>query len=183
MWWNQLIEEEWKMLSKKMQKALNDQIQAEMASSYLYLAMSNWFKSRNLEGFAGWLALQAQEEFGHAMKFYGYVHDRGGEVEFQALEAPQKTWKSSMAAFQDVLKHEQKVTSLINGLCALADAEKDNATRVLLNWFVNEQVEEEASAQAVVDKCKLLENHPGGDYLLDKELSGRAAAAAAGGAK
>jgi ferritin len=168
------------MLSKKMQKALNDQIQAEMASAYLYLAMSNWFKGQNLDGFAGWLEMQAQEEFGHAMKFYGYVHERGSEVAFQALVAPPISWKSAMAVFQEVYKHEQKVTGLINDLCVLADAEKDIATRSMLNWFVDEQVEEEASAQSVVDKLKLLENHPGGVYLLDKEMGGRAAAAAGG---
>jgi ferritin len=169
------------MLSNKMQKALNDQIQAEMASSYIYLAMSNWFKSQNLEGFAGWLSMQASEEHGHAMKIYNYIHDRGGEVAFQTLEAPQKSWKSAMAAFQDVLKHEQYITGRINDLCAIADAENDNASRVMLNWFVDEQVEEEASAQSVVDKLQLLDKHPGGVYLLDKEMGGRAAAAAAGG--
>jgi len=162
------------MLSKKMQKALNDQIQAEMASSYLYMAMSNWFKSQNLEGFASWLSMQASEEHGHGMKFYGYIHDRNGEVQFQALAAPQNSWKSASAAFQDVLKHEQMITGRINDLCALAESEKDTATRVMLNWFVDEQVEEEASAQAVVDKLKMLESHPGGVYLLDREMAGRA---------
>ncbi|MBW7998392.1 MAG: ferritin [Candidatus Glassbacteria bacterium] len=169
------------MLSKKMQAALNDQIQSELYSSYLYLSMSSWFKAQNLEGFAGWLEMQAQEEMGHVMKFYGYLHDKGADVELQALPAPQKSWKSPLAVFQDTLKHEQMVTGRINDLCALADSNNDNATRVLLNWFVEEQVEEEASAQAVIDKLKMVEGYPGGIYLIDKEMGGRTVAQDQGG--
>ncbi len=163
------------MLSKKLQKALNDQMQAEMSSAYIYFSMSSWFKAQNLNGFASWMSLQAQEEMDHVMKIYGYIHDRGGEVELRALPAPQKSWKSPLAVFQDTYKHEQKITGRINDLCALADSDNDNATRVLLNWFVTEQVEEEANVLGVVETLKMIEGHPGGIYMLDKEMAGRSA--------
>ncbi len=161
------------MLNKKLEKALNDHIQAEMASAYLYLSMSSWFKARNLNGFANWMSLQAQEELAHSMKFYDYIHNRGGEVELQELPAPPKSWGSPLAVFEHTCKHEQHVTKRINDLCELADINKDNATRVLLNWFVAEQVEEEATALGVVEQLKMIEGHPGGIYMLDKEMAGR----------
>lgn len=161
------------MLSKKMQKALNDQIQAELASYYLYFAMSSWFKAQTLDGFAAWLGMQATEEMEHAMKIYGYLHDHGADVELQALPAPQKSWKSPLDAFQDALKHEKMITGRINDLCTLAASDKDNATRVFLNWFVEEQVEEEASAQEVVDKLKMVGDAPAGVYLINKEVGAR----------
>ena len=161
------------MLSKKLEKALNDHVQAEMASAYLYLSMSSWFRERNLNGFASWMNFQVQEELAHAVKFYDYIHDRGGKIELKALPAPQNSWKSPLEVFQHTYEHEQKVTGLINDLCELAASEKDNATRVLLNWFITEQVEEEATAQDVVEKLKMVEDHPGGIYMLDKEMAGR----------
>jgi len=163
------------MLSKKLHKGLNDQINAELFSAYLYLSMSSWFKAQNLEGFASWLQIQAQEEVEHAMKFYGYLHDKGADVELKQIEAPQKSWKSPLAAFEDAYKHEVYVSSLINDLADLAVADKDHATNVFLHWFVEEQVEEEASALAVVEKLKLVATHPGGVYMLDREMASRGA--------
>ncbi len=167
------------MLSKKLQKALNDQIQAELASAYLYFSMSSWFKAQNLNGFASWMTFQAQEEMSHTMKFYGYIHDRDGEVELKELPAPRKSWKSPTDAFQDAYKHEQYITGRINDLCGLADNDNDNATRVLLNWFVAEQVEEEATAKDVVEKLKMVESYPGGIYMMDKEMAERTVSPAA----
>lgn len=161
------------MLSKKLQSALNDQINAELFSAYLYLSMSNWFKAQNLEGFASWLQVQAQEEVGHAMKIYGYLHDKGAAVELKQIEAPQKSWKSPLAAFEDAYKHEVYISGRINDLADLAVAEKDHATNVFLHWFVEEQVEEEASAFAVVEKLKLVATHPSGIYMLDREMASR----------
>ncbi len=166
------------MLSKELQKALNEQIQAEVHSAYLYFSMSSWFKAQSLEGFASWMTFQAQEEMAHAMKIYGYIHDRGGDVELLEIPAPQKSWKSPLAAFQDAFKHEQYITGRINDLCSVADSDKDNATRVMLNWFVTEQVEEEATAQDVVEKLKMVQGHPGGIYMMDKEMAARSASPA-----
>ena len=163
------------MLSKKLHNGLNNQINAELFSAYLYLAMSSWFKAQNLEGFASWLQIQAQEEVEHAMKFYGYLHDKGADVELKQIDTPQKSWKSPLAAFEDAYKHEVYVSSLINDLADLAVAEKDHATNVFLHWFVEEQVEEEASALAVVEKLKLVATHPGGVYMLDREMASRGA--------
>jgi len=161
------------MLSKKLQSALNDQINAELFSAYLYLSMSSWFKAQNLEGFASWLQVQAQEEVEHAMKIYGYLHDKGAAVELKQIEAPQKSWKSPLAAFEDAYKHEVYISGRINDLADLAVAEKDHATNVFLHWFVEEQVEEEASALAVVEKLKLVATHPSGIYMLDREMASR----------
>ena len=161
------------MLSKKLQSAFNDQVNAELFSAYLYFSMSSWFKAQNLEGFASWLQFQAQEEVGHAMKIYGYLHDKGAAVELKQIEAPQKSWKSPLAAFEDAYKHEVYISGRINDLADLAVAEKDHSTNVFLHWFIEEQVEEEASALAVVEKLKLVATHPGGIYMLDREMASR----------
>lgn len=168
------------MLSKKLQSALNDQINAELFSAYLYLSMSSWFKAQNLEGFASWLQVQAQEEVSHAMKIYGYLHNKGSDVELKQIEAPKKSWKSPLAAFEDTYKHEVYISGRINDLVDLAVADKDHATTVLLHWFVGEQVQEEASALAVVEKLKLVSTHPGGIYMLDREMASRGGAEGGG---
>lgn len=163
------------MLSKKMQKALNDQINAEMASGYIYLSMSNSFELQNLPGMAAWMKAQAGEELGHALKIYGYIHSRNAEPSLAAIAAPQAGWDGPLAAFQDAYKHEQYISGRINKLVELARAEKDYATEVFLNWFVEEQVEEESSALAVVEKLKMIGDHRGGLYMLDRELGSRGA--------
>ncbi len=161
------------MISKKMQDAINEQANAEFYSAYLYLSMAAYFESANLAGFANWMRIQTQEETAHAMKLFDYVIERGGRVTLKAIEGPPTEWDSPLAAFEATYAHEQKVTGLINGLADLAESEKDHATRGMLQWFVDEQVEEEASAGAAVQQLKLVEKAPGGMYMLDKELGQR----------
>ena len=161
------------MIKGKIEKALNDQINAEMYSSYLYLSMSSYFSSINLNGFATWMRVQAQEELMHAMKFYDYVIERGGRVTVKAIEAPPAEWDSPLKVFEHVYTHEQKVTGLINDLVNLAIAEKDHATTAFLQWFVTEQVEEESSADEIVQKVKLVGDQGAGLLMLDQELGQR----------
>ncbi|UCF17885.1 MAG: ferritin [Phycisphaerales bacterium] len=161
------------MISKKIEKALNEQVNAELYSAYLYLSMESWFKSKNLKGFANWMRVQAQEEMSHAMKFYDFVDERGGRIVLKAVEGPPTEWDSPLAVFEAVYEHEQKVTGLINDLVDLAIKEKDHATNSFLQWFVNEQVEEEASADQVVQQLKMVERAPGGMFMLDRELGQR----------
>jgi ferritin len=161
------------MISKKMQNAINSQINAELYSAYMYLSMSAYFASQNLPGFANWMRVQAQEEVGHAMKLYGFVEEYRGRVVLKAIDGPPIEWDSPLAVFQATLKHEQKVTGLINKLVDQAIAENDHATRGFLQWFVDEQVEEEASADAIVQQLKLIKGTPGGLFMLDKELGVR----------
>ena len=153
--------------------ALNAQINAEMYSSYLYLSMESYFQSVSLTGFAGWMRSQVQEELFHSMKFYDFVCERGGKVSLEAIAKPDSTWKSPPAAFKHILKHEQLVTSLINDLVELAIAEKDHATLNFLQWFVAEQVEEEATVGEIVDKLKLIKTDTSGLFFLDAELGKR----------
>ena len=161
------------MISKKMEKALNEQVNAELFSAYLYLSMEAYFKSLNLNGFANWMRVQTQEEVTHAMKIYDFIDERGGRITLKAIDGPETKWDSPLAVFNAVYEHEQKVTSLINNLVNLAIEEKDHASNTFLQWFVNEQVEEEASADQVVQQLKLMEKAPGGLFLLDRELAQR----------
>jgi len=160
------------MISKKMQKAINRQLNRELYSAYLYLSMSAYFDSINLKGFANWMRIQAQEEVMHAMKFYNYLFERGGRAIMQDIEAPPSEWKSPLAVFQHTYEHEQVVTGLINDLVNLAATEKDHATYNFLQWYVAEQVEEESSADEVVQKLKLVVDDSG-LFLLDQELGQR----------
>ena len=166
------------MLSEKMQGALNAQINAEYYSSYLYLSMAAHCQAINLEGFASWLRIQADEEMIHAMKIYDFVLERGGRVDLTAIEAPPTEWESPLAIFEATYAHEQYVTERINKLVDLAIAESDHATNAFLQWFVNEQVEEEASADAVLQKLRLMADAPGGLFMLDQEMGQRPPAAA-----
>jgi ferritin len=161
------------MLNEKIQAALNKQLNAELYSSYLYLSMSGYFQSINLPGFANWMRVQAQEELVHAMKFYDFINERGGRVMLQPVEGPPTEWSSPLDAFENAYKHEQKVTGLINDLVNLAVKEGDHATNIFLQWFVTEQVEEEASADEVVQKLKLMGDDGGGLFMLDREMGGR----------
>jgi len=161
------------MLKKKILKALNDQINAEMFSSYLYLSMEAYFQSLSLKGFAAWMRVQAQEEMVHAMKFYDFINERGGKVTLEAIAKPDSAWASPLAAFEAVLKHEEHVTDLINNLVDLAISEKDHASNNFLQWFISEQVEEEASASEVVEKLKLIKDNSSGLFMVDEELGQR----------
>ncbi len=160
-------------LSKKMEEALNKQVNAELFSSYLYLAMAADFEAKNLPGFAHWLKLQAKEENGHALKLYEYINDRRSRVTLAAIAAPPAEWATPLAAFEAVLAHEQKVTGLIHKLVELAAAEKDNATGIFLQWFVTEQVEEEKNADAIVAQLKMIGEAPHGLIMRDRALAQR----------
>jgi ferritin len=162
------------MLSKKMEKALNEQLNAELESSYIYLSLAAYFESENLEGFASWMQVQAQEEVSHAMKIYGYIHSRGGRVLLSAIDGPQTNWKSPKSGFQAALNHEKKITKRIDDLVELANGESDHASHQFLMWFVAEQVEEEESVSRVVDRLKMIDDAPGGIFMMDRELARRA---------
>ena len=161
------------MLSEKMQDALNEQVNAEAYSGYLYLSMAAYFESVGFRGFAQWMYMQAREEFFHTSKLYNFVIERGGRAALKAIEAPPAEWASPLAVFEDALKHEQKVTGLINNLVNLAKQENDHASDIFLQWFVTEQVEEEASAEEVVQKLKLIGDAGQGLYMMDQELGQR----------
>ena len=161
------------MIDEKMREALNKQVNAEIYSAYLYLSMSAYFQSVNLSGFANWMRVQWQEELAHGLKFYDYVNERGGRVVLQAVEAPPSEWDSPLAVFEQVYEHEQKVTGMINKLVDLAVEKKDHATNNFLQWFVSEQVEEEASADEVLQKVKRVGDDPSGLFMIDQELGQR----------
>ena len=161
------------MISKKMVKALNEQVNAELFSAYLYLSMEAYFKSLNLNGFANWMKVQTQEEVAHAMKIYEFINERGGRITLKAIDGPETEWDSPLTVFKAIYEHEQKVTGLINNLVNLAIEEKDHATNTFLQWFVNEQVEEESSANEKVQQLKMMEKAPGGMFMLDRELGQR----------
>ncbi len=161
------------MLTEKMEKAINGQINAELYSAYLYLAMAAWFQEQDLPGFAGWMRIQVQEEQFHAMKMFDHVLERGGRTDLGAIDAPPGDWKSPLDVFKATLEHEQKVTGLINDLVYLARDERDNATEIFLQWFVKEQVEEEDTASGILGQLKLVEGSPQALFLMDRELGQR----------
>jgi len=161
------------MISNKMEEALNAQVNAELYSAYLYLSMESYFKSLNLNGSANWMRVQTQEEVAHAMKIYDFISERGGRVTLEGIKGPPTKWDSPLAVFEAIYAHEQKVTELINDLMDLAVKQKDHATTSFLQWFVNEQVEEEASADEVLQQLKMMEKAPGGMFMLDRELRQR----------
>lgn len=161
------------MINKKMEQAINDQIQKELYSSYLYLAMSLYAERKNLKGFAQWLKVQHTEEQAHAMKFVAYLQERGGQVALQALQAPPVEYGTMVALFEDVLAHEHYITKSINDLYELAGAEKDYAAQIFLQWFIEEQVEEEASVSEVLDKMRMIPESSSGIFYFDKALGKR----------
>ena len=161
------------MISQKIADALNDQIRKEVYSSYLYLSMAAQFASMNLNGFAHWMKIQTGEETKHAMKIYDHLNERNGRVILQQIDAPPSSWKSAKEMFQDAYQHEQKVTESINKIVELARAEKDYATDAFLQWFVNEQVEEEASTNEILQKLQLMGDNAAALLVLDSELSKR----------
>jgi ferritin len=161
------------MLGKKLQTAINEQIKNELYSGYLYLAMSAYFEAGNLPGFARWMRLQAEEEQEHALKFFDFVNECGGRVELQAIDQPPVQFKSPLAVFDQVLEHEKKVTGLINKLYELALAEKDYPAQVMLQWFIEEQVEEEANATQIVETLKMVGEKGQALIMLDHQLGAR----------
>jgi len=165
-------------IGKKMTDALNEQIREELFSSYLYFAMAADFESRDWPGIASWMKVQAQEEMAHTLKFYNWINERGGKAVFKAIDKPQESWKSALELFEAALAHEQHITSCIYSLVKVAREEGDIATEIFLQWYVTEQVEEEANASEIVEKIKKVQNSQNGMYMLDKELSARTAAPA-----
>ncbi len=164
------------MLNKKMTTAINNQIQEELYSFYLYLAMAEYAADKGLPGMQHWMRNQAMEEMSHAVRFMNYLGEKGAAVELKTLKAPPKSWKTPKAAFEEALKHEGHITDCINKLVDLAMSLKDHATVNMLNWFVSEQVEEESTAQAVIDMINLTGAAPGGMFMVDRELATRAPA-------
>ncbi len=160
-------------ISKKMQDALNDQVAAEFYSAYLYLAMSAWLHSADMPGAANWMFVQYREELSHAEKIFDFVVEREGRALVKGFDAPPVEWDSPLAVFEAAYEHEKKVTAMINELVSLAREEKDYATEFFLQWFVTEQVEEEASADEIVQKLKLVGDHGNAIFMVDRELGSR----------
>ena len=161
------------MLSDKLQKAMNNQVTHELYSAYLYLAMSAHFEAANLPGMARWMRLQAGEEQAHAFKFFDYINERNGRVTLQAIPQPPVDFGTPKAVFDQVLKHEQDVTSLITQLYELAVEEKDYAAQAMLQWFITEQVEEEKHAGEIVETFKMVGESPMALMMLDRQLGAR----------
>jgi len=161
------------MLDEKMKKALTDQINEEFYSAYLYLSMSAYFSKIGLKGFANWMMVQYKEEMDHGMKMYNYIIARGEDVKLQAIKEPPHSWTSPLNAFEETLKHEQHITERINYLVDIAEEVKDRATYNFLQWFIDEQIEEEENDRDVIDKLKLIEDSKNGLFMLDKELAAR----------
>ncbi|MBS7645493.1 MAG: ferritin [Candidatus Bathyarchaeia archaeon] len=163
------------MIKDKVQEALNKQINRELYSAYLYLSMAAYFESINLKGFAHWMRIQAREEVGHAMKLYDHLVERGGRVGLQSIDAPPREWKSPLEVFEEVYRHERTVSQMIDDLVNLARSEGDNAAEVFLQWFVKEQVEEEASALEILERLKLVGEGGQALFMIDRELAKREA--------
>lgn len=161
------------VIQDKMVKAINKQINAELYSSYLYLAMAAHFTANNWLGFAHWMKIQSKEEYGHAMKFYEYLCERSGVPVLSSIEAPPKEWKSPLDVFEKTYAHEIKVTTMINEILKAAREEDDTATESMLKWFIDEQVEEEAGAGLILEKLKLIKDSANGLFMLDHELGER----------
>ena len=161
------------MLDGKIEQGINEQINAELYSAYLYYSMAAYFETLSLKGFSHWLRVQALEEMTHVQRFFSYLHDRGGHVLLKPVEAPPAEWPSPLAVFEEVYAHEVRVTGLINALMDLVLANSDHASSSFLQWFVSEQVEEEATADEVLQKLKLVDKTEGGLFLLDQEMDKR----------
>jgi ferritin len=161
------------MLNKIMQEAINDQINKELFSSYLYLSMAAYFEDKNLPGFAHWMRKQEAEEREHAMKFYDFILERGGKVTLKAIDAPKSEWKSTLEAAEEVAAHEAKVTASIYSLYETSLKEKDYPTQIMLQWYISEQVEEEKNAAEIVANLKLIEDHGTAVLMLDHRLGKR----------
>lgn len=161
------------MIPEKIQKAFNEQIMHETYSAWLYLSMAAWLESEGFEGMGQWMRVQTQEELSHAMKFYNHILERGGTVELLAIEKPPAAWDSPLAAFEAALGHERFITGKINELMALSIKENDFASRSMLQWFVDEQVEEEDNATRNVQKIGMVGERGQGMLMLDREMGQR----------
>lgn len=160
-------------MDKKLQEAMNEQIKNELYSAYMYLSMAAYFDSMNLDGFASWMKHQAKEEYEHAMKFYEHLNDRGEKVVLKALDQPPFDFSSPLEVFEETLKHEKKVTRMIEELYSLAGKLNDNAALIMLQWFIKEQVEEEKTATSIVDRLKMVGDKPQALLMMDGKLGQR----------
>ena len=161
------------MLNKRVEEAINAQINAELWSAYLYLSMAAWCHANGNPGMGKWFEVQFQEEQDHAKIFFNYVISRAGKVDLKPIEAVPTSWENILDVFESTLAHEQKVTSLINDIFALTLSENDYATQSMLKWFIDEQVEEEENAQTLIDQLRMIGDNGYGLYALDKELAAR----------
>ena len=161
------------MINEKLEKACNVQINKEFYSEYLYLSMQAYFERLNLKGFVNWMSVQVQEERAHAMGMFDYLNQRGGNIQLEAIEKPQTDWKSPLDVFEEVLKHEEYVTSSINALMDVAEETKDRAAMSFLNWYLKEQVEEEDNVGNVLATLKLIGDDRKALLMLDKDLAAR----------
>ena len=161
-------------MNRKVVEAINDQIKNELFSGYLYLSMSAWFETQNLHGMAKWMKMQAGEEQEHAMKFFKYLNERGAAVVLKAIDSPQVEFESALQIFEMALKHEEFITAKINSLYELAVAENDYPTQILLQWYINEQVEEEDNAHTAVDMLKMTDGKAYQLLMLDSKFGARA---------
>lgn len=161
------------MITKKLEEAINEQINFEFYSAYIYLAMSAWLNDQNMNGFSHWMQIQAREETFHAMKLFNYIHDRGGHVRLQSIKQPELEWKSFLDVFKHAHQHEQTVTSRFSNLTDLAMQERDHVTTVLLQWFITEQIEEEATVRNIVDQLSMIGESKDSIFMLDRELNQR----------
>lgn len=163
------------MISQAMQDAFNKQINEELYSAYVYASMANYFDFRSLKGFASWMRNQSEEELGHARRFVTFMNDRGGRVVLDTIKAPRIDWESPLDVFENAYAHECHISACINELSTMSINEKDHASHAFLEWFVTEQVEEESTADEIVQQLKLMEGAPGGLFLMDRELAQRVA--------
>lgn len=167
-------------MNKKIEQAFNEHLNEEFFSAYLYLSMVNYFAAENLEGMSNWMRLQVDEERAHALKFMDYINDRGGRVILDQIDRPAAEWDGPLAAFQEAYEHECLISGKINDLVNLANQESDHAAHAFLQWFVSEQVEEEATAQTIVGKLKMIGDNSMGLLMIDEQLGQRTASPVAG---
>jgi ferritin len=161
------------MINPRLEQAINNQINAELYSAYLYLSMAAYFEDANLPGFANWMRVQFEEEQFHGMRFLNYLVERGGRVKLEAIEKPRFEWNGVLEVFEETLEHEKHVTALINNIADIAEEEKDRATRNLLIWFIDEQVEEEGAAEKIINELKMIGGEGHGMLMLDREFAAR----------
>lgn len=161
------------MINEKLEKAVNEQINKELYSSYLYLSMASYLADLGLMGFANWMKIQVQEENAHAMGLYDYLIERGGTVELDAIAKPQTTWNNILNVFEATLEHEQYVTKSLNELADIADEVKDRAAASFLQWYIDEQVEEESTAGDIINKLKLINSDGNALFMMDKDMAAR----------
>jgi ferritin len=164
-------------MNKEIEAAFNEHLNAELYSSYLYLSMANYFAAENLEGMTSWMQVQAEEERLHSMKFLEHINERGGRVVLKQIDEPKIEWSSPLEAFQDAYEHECLISSKINTLVDLSVQHSDHAANTFLQWFVTEQVEEEATALSIVEKLKKIGDNPLGLFMVDDQLGQRTVAA------